>query len=676
MRLRFPLALAILVSLEPVSAQIIEVNPNIGHTRHHHRHGAKLPTEAASPQRFITSREGAAALMLPEEKDAFQFVVFGDRTGGPVDGVSVLADAVRDVNLLGPDMVMTVGDLIQGYNNGDKWVTQANEYKEIMGQLASPWFPVAGNHDTYWRGKENEVRPPGEHDSLFETHFGPLWYAFEHKDSWFIVLYSDESNPKTNTKDFGDPETQKMSPEQFNWLAETLKKAKDANHVFLFLHHPRWLGAQGKKGYGDDWNRVHELLKSAGNVSAVFAGHVHQMRSDGPRDGIEYITLATTGGHVPGYGESLGFLHHYDVVTVRKDGISLAAIPVGKVLDPREMTGNLISETKLFGEQELTPGPVVSLAADASANASFHLEIANPSTRPVDFTLNADSEDSRWAFSPDHRHGTLQPGEKKTLEFQVTRLASPIDESFRDPRLTLEAEYLAPGFRYTIPKREIAVPVDFPNDGAGPPNRALRFDGVEDFLRVPSKSFDPGETITLECRFKADHFNGRTGLVTKAQGSDYGLFVSNGKPTFNTFIGERYLSVTASQPVLEPGRWHHLAGQYDGREARLYLDGKLIAAKAGEGVRKRNELPLVIGGDVDGAGTATSYFSGLIDYVRLSKVPRYQGEEIAVPERIESDADTTLLLQMDEITGLRLPDSSPSAAHAERCGKPALVPNR
>ncbi len=674
MKMRFPLTYAILAGMSSATGEITAVNPNVGHTRHHHVHGGKLPTEAAGPQRFITSREGAAALLLPEEKDAFQFAVFGDRTGGPREGVAVLADAVRDVNLLAPDLVLTVGDLIQGYNDGTEWVAEADEYKDVMNRLSSPWFPVAGNHDTYWRGAEGAVRPEGEHDSLFETHFGPLWYAFEHKDSWFIVLYSDEGDPDTGIKEFQAANAQKMSPEQFQWLGETLGKAREANHVFVFLHHPRWLGSPGKAGYGDDWNRVHELLKSAGNVSAVFAGHVHQMRSDGPRDGIEYITLATTGGHVPGYGEALGYLHHYDVVTVRKQGISLAAIPVGKVLDPREMTGSLIAETKLFGSQPLAPAPVVDLAADASAAARFHLELDNPTGRAVDFTLTADSEDSRWTFTPEHHHGTLPPGGRAKLEFQATRIGSPIDESFRDPRLTLEAEYLAPGFRYTIPKRELAVPVSFPASRTDVPNRALRFDGREDFLRVPSHSFDPGETLTLECRFKGDGFQGRTGLVTKAQGSDYGIFVNNGKPTFSIFIGDNYLSVTAPKPMLRPDQWHHLAGVYDGREARLYLDGKLISSNAREGTRRRNDLPLVIGGDVDGAGTATSHFTGLIDYVRVSKIPRYEGTETAVPERAESDPDTSLLLQLDEVIGLRLPDSSPSAAHAERCGKPALVP--
>lgn len=675
MNLRTLTYAALLLPAAVLGDQRPPADTHLGHTRHHHAHGGKLPVEKTSPARYVTSREGAAALLLPEEKDAFQFAVFGDRTGGPAEGVDVLADAVRDTNLLAPDLVMTVGDLVQGYNQGNEWVAQADEYKGIMEKLSCPWFPVAGNHDTYWRGKAGGVRPERENESLFETHFGPLWYAFEHKNCWFIVLYSDEGVSEAGVKDFKSPVAQRMSEAQFGWLRETLAKAAGADHIFLFLHHPRWIGDIPHGGYGDDWKRVHELLRSAGNVSAVFGGHIHQMRSDGPRDGIEYITLATTGGHVPGQGEAMGYLHHYHVVTVRKQGISLAAIPVGEVLDPREMTGRLVAETTRFGEQEVKLSPEVRVEADGSASSRVVLEFANPTSRPVDYVISAGSADSRWAFAPDHVHGTLAPGAKATPAFHASRVASAVDETFRDPVLTLEAGYLAEGYRYAMPPRALSVPLAFDADAHGTAvNRALRFDGGRDFLSVPSKAFDPGGTFTLECRFKADSFGKRTGLVTKMQGSDYGILVSNGEPAFSVFIGDSYLTAKAREVRLEPQRWHHVAGVYDGREARLYLDGKLVAAAARQGTRKRNTLPLVIGGDVDAGGAATSHFRGLIDYVRISRSPRYTGNQTAIPARVVADEQTCLMLDMDAITGQRVLDTSASKAHADRRGSPSLAP--
>jgi hypothetical protein len=165
---------------------------------------ATLP---AQNERLQTSREeGSRLLKLPKEEDAFGFVVFGDRTGGPVEGIEVLKQAVADTNLLDPDLVLTVGDLVNGYNGHDAWHAQAAEYKAAMERLRMPWFPVAGNHDIYWRGPG---RPEGEHERDYETVFGPLWYAFRHKQCWFVVLYSDEGNPQTGVKDFNDPECQR-----------------------------------------------------------------------------------------------------------------------------------------------------------------------------------------------------------------------------------------------------------------------------------------------------------------------------------------------------------------------------------------------------------------------------------------------------------------------------------
>ena len=320
---------------------------------------ALLTLLAVSPLRieassFIhTDRHSPAKLEKPSEQDSFTFAVFGDRTSGRPSGLRELKQAVAEMNVLGPDLVMTVGDLIQGYNQQAEWLAQMEEFKTVMKRLHMPWFPVPGNHDMYWRGDD---RPEHEHEGDFEAHFGPLWYAFEHKDCWFIVLLSDEGNPETGEKNFKKPECQKMSPRQTAFLVETLQRAKDAQHVFVFLHHPRWNGGQ----YGDDWERIHQLLARAGNVSACFAGHTHTLKFNGTRDGIEYYTLATTGGNVPNgtINPLVGALHHYDLVTVRGDEFHVATVPLGTIIDPQaeRLTRILLPQQKwvIHDEQSRT----------------------------------------------------------------------------------------------------------------------------------------------------------------------------------------------------------------------------------------------------------------------------------------------------------------------------------
>ncbi|MGJ8695579.1 MAG: LamG-like jellyroll fold domain-containing protein [Verrucomicrobiaceae bacterium] len=654
--------LALALCSSAVLADPPPVNPNIGHNHHLHRHGAKHETVAPTADRFDTSRQSKVTLPLPNEKDAFTFVVYGDRTGGPDNGVSILADAVRDTNLLEPDFVMTVGDLINGYSNEDVWMTQMKEYKSIMNELACPWFPVAGNHDIYWRGDDPSQKPEGELETAYEMHFGPLWYAFEHKNSWFVVLYSDEGDPKTGEKTFGKPSAQKISPEQFTWLDQTLKKAKDAEHVFLFLHHPRWLG----RGYGDDWERVHKRLKEAGNVSAVFAGHIHTMRYDGPRDGIEYVTLATTGGHQSGAIPQAGFLHHYDIVTVRKDRISLAAVPVGEVLDVREITGDLIAQVNKIKSSPVKITPPLPLGHEAGGRHSLTVTLTNPGDRPLATVLTHGTPGSAFHCQPDHHHATLKPGASQTFNFDLSWNSTATLGSFITPTFHLDTEYLAKGFAYEIPRRTLTVPLDLQlaqNDDL--PNGAARFDGATQSLSVPANRFKITGDLTLECRFKADSFPGRTGLVTKTENSGYGIFISDGRPQFSIFIGGEYLNAIADSPLLKVDTWHQLAAVYDGSEARLYLDGKLIASASRKGKLKDNRLPLIIGGDVNGQGRAVSPFAGLIDFVRLTPSALYTGPDMTPAN---SNKEALIHLPLNENIGPWHPDASPSKAHAMATG--------
>ncbi|MEM8947583.1 MAG: LamG-like jellyroll fold domain-containing protein [Planctomycetota bacterium] len=637
-------------------------------TQHPHYHSHPHPTKHDAA-RFSTTRASDINLPLPTEADAFTFAVFGDRTGGPPEGIEILKQAVADTNLFEPDLVMTVGDLIEGYNDTAAWKPQMQEYKSVMGKLLCPWFPVAGNHDVYFRG---ENRPKLHHEANYEMHFGPLWYAFEHKGSWFVVLFSDEGNAETGEKSFNEPELQRMSPEQFEWLKSVLTRAKSADHVFVFLHHPRWLG----RNYGDDWQKVHQALVEAGNVRAVFAGHIHRMRYDGPRDGIEYVTLATVGGGQSGLSEDAGFLHHYNLVTVRKQQIAMACIPVGEVMNLREVTGKVSEDIQRIAATPPDFPRLPTVTADGATSAPTVVELFNPSSQPVEYELRLDPEDAHWISRPDHIHRTLYAGQKTSVPLELKSIRIDEGLTYEAPQLQLRADYLADNARFSVRERNFAIPVRFEISKPAIPEQDLALRVSEgDYVAVQDLAIDmPDGPMTLECWCKPSSFGQRVGLITKTQGSDYGLFVSGGIPYFTIHLGGNYVQPTDLDWTLKIGSWQHVAGVFDGKEVRTYVDGKLVSRGPGRGERRKNRLPLIVGADVDGAGGTNSPFDGLIDSVRLSKGAKYAGESFVPERRLQSDDETALLLNFDAFVGPLAYDESGGMAHARRFGNAELLP--
>ncbi|MHC4078744.1 MAG: LamG-like jellyroll fold domain-containing protein [Planctomycetota bacterium] len=625
-----------------------------------------------------TDRTSSKLLPLPKSDDVFHFAIYGDRTGGPAAGIKVLAQAVKDTNLLDPDLVMTVGDMVQGYNNTREWLKQMREFQGVMNRLKMRWYPVAGNHDVYWRGKGK--KPKGEHERSYERHFGPLWYAFEHKNCWFVVLFSDEGNQKTGEKTFRKPAAQRMSPAQLTWLRATLLKARGADHVFLFLHHPRWR----KRNYGNDWDKVHTALVAVGNVTAVFAGHIHQMVYSGKRDGIEYYTLATTGGVLKkGMPERAGFLHHQNLVTVRKDRISVSTIPVGAVIDPKLLTEQVNRDMYAVLEQlkPTFPQPLV-LGAGGAFDGLYAVEVRNPASASLELTLVCESKDPRFRFLPDHRHFQVDPLDTKKVMFHVHRAGTGIDSWFHPPRLVVRGDYLAKasGLRLALTERSFDIPVLPPVLGARPKDQrgghlALLKKGAH--LDLPAGRLALGAgPFTIEGFVLLPKVSGRRTLFSHAHGNGLEVYLDEGRPHFRIGSGKAAVKATAADgAAVKPGRWHHLAGVWDGAVAALYLDGKRIASAKGK--RKAVAGSLRLGAGSGKKPRPVKFLGGLLDEVRLSGTARYR-RGFQPPSRVEGfrvDSRTLLLLHLDQNMGPWVADRSRNGAHPLRMGKASCTPD-
>ena len=206
---------------------------------------------------------------------------------------------------------------------------------------------------------------------------------------------------------------------------------------------------------------------------------------------------------------------------------------------------------------------------------------------------------------------------------------------------------------------------------------ACTLDGNGDYLEVPSANIAlPDGPITLECWFNPRRMQGRTGLVTKTENSEYGFFVSDGTPSFSIFLGDAYVDVAGERGSITTNTWHHMAGVYDGNQVRLYLDGNLIASQDAHASRRTNNLPLLIGADVTRNGDGTSFFNGQIDEVRVSTTARYHSSQFPLQRRFTRDDDTALLIHMDGTIGPWTYDESGHKAHPFMKGNAELISAR
>ena len=270
--------------------------------------------------------------------DKFTFAVFSDLTGGEREKIFEIA--VAQLNLLRPELIMNVGDLIEGDSGSVEGLdAEWDSFDERARRARAPIFYAGGNHDLTGELLRD----------VWKDRYGPPYYHFIYRNALFLVLDTEDNTPERMQEIFrlrneaiaifnaeGEeafartdyaalPERAfgNISAEQSAYFRKAIADNPDVRWTFLFLHKPAW-----KKPGEQTFSAIEDAL--AGQPYTVFFGHYH-VYSHEERNGHDYIGLATTGGEqYPQYGRSMD---HITLVTVGDSNVDIANLLLAGILD-------------------------------------------------------------------------------------------------------------------------------------------------------------------------------------------------------------------------------------------------------------------------------------------------------------------------------------------------------
>lgn len=271
------------------------------------------PTAEPSPLKVsVEDKNPWTNQPLNNRADNFQFAIVTDRTGGRRPGV--FTRAIEKLNLLQPEFVVSVGDLINGYTEDPGlWALEWAEFEGKVDQLQMPFFLCAGNHDITNLPMSQE----------WQRKFGRTHYEFLYHDCLFLVLNTEDMPYNSKEQPY------RIGPDQQKWAADILERHKDVRWTFVLLHKPTWTYPDADHA-ACGWSSIESALGD--RKFTVFAGHRHQYGKF-IRNGREYYMLATTGGGSKMTGLADGRFDHFVWVTMQDQGPVLANILLEGVED-------------------------------------------------------------------------------------------------------------------------------------------------------------------------------------------------------------------------------------------------------------------------------------------------------------------------------------------------------
>jgi hypothetical protein len=206
--------------------------------------------------------------------------------------------------------------------------------------------------------------------------------------------------------------------------------------------------------------------------------------------------------------------------------------------------------------------------------------------------------------------------------------------------------------------------------GAGKVGAAFRFDGQDSYVQIPNDPDLEPAAVTVEAWVKSEAVAPYAYIVAKGANTNvaasYAMYTGpSGGLVFYIYDGTNAaISPNAGIGVWD-GKWHHVAGTFDGSALRLFVDGKEVgtgtptALKIGYGLPSGNDLSI---GKYLGAPNFA--FNGFVDelsvYNRALGASEIQGifaaggagKSVAAPPPPTITKGVTVILPLGMATGL------------------------
>lgn len=339
----------------------------------------------------------------------FRFAVWGD---SQFQNPEVFEETVLRTELLKPDFVLHVGDMIHGYtysieNARKQWI----RFKKQIEPLTVPFYPTPGNHDVTTK----EIQPA----YLEAWGDDKLYYSFDYQNSHFIVLNA-----------FLDQKFDTIPPVQMDWLKNDLEKAKTAENIFVTVHSPLYLNAKYK------WDYVHELLKKY-PVKAVFTGH-HHIYDYRVVDGIKYYCLNSS-GNMDTYNEAAGRSHHFLWITVKNDVVDASVITKNNFYREDYI---LPGESSFASRQLEKDGTIIINDPYHGIDTTIFISLSNKSTHTKHYQIVPVTGDFRWSFPVSGYKTDVDPGKTVTLPLRLLFSGGEV-KNYKLPAIEVTTEYFS-----------------------------------------------------------------------------------------------------------------------------------------------------------------------------------------------------------------------------------------